>query len=169
MQIAPPIIQIKYTGLDILVMGVMIAEEWRLDVIELFDFAEKVNEGREAVRKLVRHYIAKKHLLCSREETMKLLRPLDLQEQKLVDEAMKKGDKSEILAKLGTDSVQRGSMWTLRPGEWLNDEIINYFLKNCLARRDENFAKKILGEEDHTFTTPSLFRQCLMRRVMSRN
>ena len=52
-----PCIQIKYTGLDILAMGVMIAEEWRPDVIKLFDFAEKINKGREAVKKLVRHYI----------------------------------------------------------------------------------------------------------------
>ena len=151
MKIAPPIIQIKYTGLDILVMGVMIAEEWRPDVIELFDFAEKVNEGREAVRKLVRHYIAKKHLQRSREEAMKLLRPLNLQEQMLVDEAMKNGDKSEILAKSGPDSVQRGSMWRLLPGKWLNDEIINYFLKNCLARRDKNLCEKDSGRRPSHF------------------
>jgi hypothetical protein len=65
-----PFIQIKYTGVDILAMGaMMIEEEWRPDVIELFESARKVNKGREAVRKLVRHYIAKKH---SREEAMKL-------------------------------------------------------------------------------------------------
>ena len=151
MKIAPPIIQIKYTGLDILVMGVMIAEEWRPDVIELFDFAEKVNEGREAVRKLVRHYIAKKHLQRSREEAMKLLRPLNLQEQTLVDEAMKNGDESEILAKSGPESVQRGSMWRLLPGKWLNDEIINYFLKNCLARRDKNLCEKDSGRRPSHF------------------
>jgi sentrin-specific protease 1 len=150
-KIAPPIIQIKYTGLDILAMGVMIAEEWRPDVIELIDFAEKINKGREAVRKLVRHYIAKKHLQRSREETMKLLRPLNPEEQKLVDEAMKKGDRSEILAQSGTDSVQRGSMWRLMPGQWLNDEIINYFLKNCLARRDENLCKKDPGRRRSHF------------------
>ena len=102
-----PCIQIKYTGLDILAMGVMIAEEWRPDVIKLFDFAEKINKGREAVRKLVRHYIDKKH---SREEAMKLVQPLNPQEQNVVHEAMKKGDSSEILAKSGNDSVQHGSM-----------------------------------------------------------
>jgi len=151
MKIAP-IIQIKYTGLDILAMGVMIAEEWRPpDVIEFIDFAEKINKGREAVRKLVRHYIAKKHLQRSREETMKLLRPLNPEEQTLVDEAMKKGDNSEILAKSGTDSVKRGSMWTLMPGQWLNDEIINYFLKNCLARRDENLCEKDPGRRPSHF------------------
>ncbi len=65
-----PFIQIKYTGDDILAMGaMMIEEEWRPDVIELFESARKVNKGREAVRKLVRHYIAKKR---SREEAMKL-------------------------------------------------------------------------------------------------
>ncbi len=64
---------IKYTGLDILAMGVMIAE-WRPDVMELFDFAGKINKGREAVKKLVRHYIAKKRLQRSIEEAMKLWR-----------------------------------------------------------------------------------------------
>ena len=146
-----PFIQIKYTGLDILAMAGMIAEEWRPDVIELFDFSEKINKGREAVRKLVRHYLAKKHLQRSREEAMKLLRPLNPQEQSLVDEAMKKGDSSVILAKSGNDSVQRASMWRLRPGKWLNDEVINYFLKNCLARRDEKLCAKEPGRRRSHF------------------
>ncbi len=57
MKIAP-LFQIKYTGLDILAMGAMLAE-WRPDVMELFEFAGKINKRREAVKKLVRHYIAK--------------------------------------------------------------------------------------------------------------
>ncbi len=64
---------------------------------------------------------------------MKLLRPLNPQEQSVVVEAMKKGHHSEILVRSSSDSkdsVQRESMRTLRPGEWLNDEVINYFLKN---------------------------------------
>ena len=147
-----PFIQIQYTGVDILAMGaMMIEEEWRTDVIELFESARKVNKGREAVRKLVRHYIAKKHLQRSREEAMKLLRPLNSQEQSLVDEAMKKGDSSVILAKSGNDSVQLGSMLRLRPGKKLNDEIINYFLKNCLARRDEKLCAKEPGRRRSHF------------------
>ena len=66
MKIAPNKIQTKYTGLDILAMGVMLAE-WRPDVRELFEFAGKINKRREAVKKLVRHYIAKKHMQHVRE------------------------------------------------------------------------------------------------------
>lgn len=47
------------------------------------------------------------------------------------------GPEGEIVAKLGSDSIQRSSMQTLRPGIWLNDEVINFFLKNCLSRDDE--------------------------------
>jgi hypothetical protein len=49
------------------------------------------------------------------------------------------GPMTEILASHShcDDSVQRGSMRTLCPGIWLNDEVINYYLKNCLAKCDE--------------------------------
>ena len=49
------------------------------------------------------------------------------------------GPMTEILASHShyDDSVQRGSMQTLCPGIWLNDEVINYYLKNCLAKCDE--------------------------------
>ena len=47
------------------------------------------------------------------------------------------GPPDAILACHQKDSVQRSSMQTLAPGIWLNDEIINYFLKICLAALDE--------------------------------
>jgi len=68
----------------------------------------------------------------------KLLRPLTSEEQYLVQKALYAiGPPDDILASLDADSVQRASMQTLQPGRWINDEIINYFLKNCLAKRDE--------------------------------
>jgi sentrin-specific protease 1 len=107
------------------------------------------------LKKLVRHYIAKKHLQRSREEAMKLLRPLNPQEQSVVVEAMKKGrDHSEILVSSNSnskDSVQRGSMQRLSPGKWLNDEVINYFLKNCLAMQDKKLCKKEPGRRRSHF------------------
>ena len=36
-------------------------------------------------------------------------------------------------------------MQTLRPGIWLNDEVINYFLKNCLKSRDIKICAKEPG------------------------
>ena len=153
--------QTKYTGLDIPCYVVM--ERW-----ELFEFARKVNNRREAVRELVRQYIAKEKLLrqCiatvhSREEAMKLLRPLTAKEQSVVINAMEgTGPLSEILVNQGRDTVQRGSMQTLRPGQWLGNEVINHFLKNCLARPDEKlYAKDPRRRQLHFFN--SFFMQMM--------
>ena len=73
--------------------------------------------------------IAKEKLLwqCihSRCEAMKLMRPLTAKEQSVVFGATTKGigSRSEILASQDGDSIQRGSMQTLRPGIWLNGEV----------------------------------------------
>jgi sentrin-specific protease 1 len=66
-----------------------------------------------------------------------LLRPLSDEEHDRVQEALYgAGPLNEQLATSATDSVQRKSMQTLRPGTWLNDEVIHYFYK-MLANRDE--------------------------------
>ena len=46
----------------------------------------------------------------------------------------------EIVAKLGEDTVQRRSLGTLLPGEWLNDEVIHFYLL-LLARSGQHFFK----------------------------
>ena len=50
------------------------------------------------------------------------------------------GPPGEILARVGTDSVQRQSMHRLQPGEWLNDEAIHYFYV-MLSKRDEELCR----------------------------
>lgn len=67
-----------------------------------------------------------------------LLLPLSFEDRRLVRRNMfGQGDSAEIVARNGNgDSVQRGSLQTLQPGEELNDEIVNYYLKTCLAARD---------------------------------
>ena len=51
-------------------------------------------------------------------------------------------------------------MQTLRPGQWLSDEVINHFLKNCLVRRDEKLCAKKLGRRwSHFFN--SFFMQMM--------
>ncbi len=86
------------------------------------------------------------------ESAMKLMRPLTAEERSVVIEATEGvGPPAEILASQDADSVQRGSMQTLRPGQWLNDEVINYFLKNCLARRDEMLCAKEPGRRRSHF------------------
>jgi Ulp1 family protease len=42
----------------------------------------------------------------------------------------------EKLVTEGTDSVTRQSMHTLCGGVWLNDEVINFFVKTCLDKQD---------------------------------
>lgn len=88
----------------------------------------------------------------AQESAMKLMRPLTPDEQSIVNGAIRGiGPVAEILASQDADSVQRGSMQTLRPKQWLNDEIINYFLKNCLAKRDEILCEKQPGRKRSHF------------------
>jgi len=61
-------------------------------------------------------------------------------------------------------SVTRHSMQRLKPGEWLNDEVINYFLRIYLTRVD-----KRLGNPTRVVLTsalPFFCSDCLMRRTM---
>ena len=88
----------------------------------------------------------------AKESAMKLMRPLTDEEQHIVDSAIHGiGPVAEILVRQDADSVQRGSMQTLQPNTWLNDEIINYFLKNCLAKRDEKLCAKQPGRKRSHF------------------
>jgi hypothetical protein len=55
-----------------------------------------------------------------------LIKAMTLDERAMVKEAMHgEGSGNEILAQLGTDSVQRGSMHRLQSERWLNDELIH--------------------------------------------
>jgi len=90
----------------------------------------------------------------ARDYAMKLMRPFTAEEQTVVEDALKDGPPKEILAKQGADSVQRGSMQTLCRGQWLNDEVINYFLKICLVRRDKKMCTTDTGRRrSHFFSS----------------
>ena len=71
------------------------------------------------------------------------------------------GQPEDILVTSGTDSVQRQSMNRLRPGTWLNDEGINFFLKNCLAKRDA-----ILCESDPSRKRSHFFNSFFIQKMM---
>jgi hypothetical protein len=73
-----------------------------------------------------------------------LLISLTAEEQGVVDRATKKGisPPEEILASQDEAFSRRKSMQTLLPKQWLIDEVINCFLKHCLARRDKKLCKK---------------------------
>jgi hypothetical protein len=68
--------------------------------------------------------------------------PLTGNEQQIVKEAMYgMGPLNQVIAKSGADSVQRRSIQTLRPGVWLNDEVIHYFYE-ALTKRDKEMCQK---------------------------
>jgi len=70
-----------------------------------------------------------------------LLSPLTEDDEKTVKDSMYGiGEPSETIAQCKTDSVQRQSMHSLQPGQWLNDEVIHYFYL-MLANRDEQLSK----------------------------
>ena len=76
-----------------------------------------------------------------------LLRPLTEDEMVIVRDAMYgDGPEADQIASTGTDSVQRSSMRKLRPGEWLNDEVIHFFYK-MLAKRDKSLCANAVGQK----------------------
>ena len=77
-----------------------------------------------------------------------LLRDLTIQEKKDVDAAvLGQGEDTEVIARDGTVTVTKLSMRTLEPKSWLSDEIINFYLKVCLTRRDEDFCQANPGRK----------------------
>jgi len=110
------------------------------------DVEKKIQERKlaeeEKLAKEVEELEAKRKAEEQAEIFKNALRPLTEKEQSIVQTAIfGMGPPSEILATSDTDTVQRESMWRLQPGQWLNDEVIHYFLL-CLARRDEQMCQK---------------------------
>jgi sentrin-specific protease 1 len=94
-----------------------------------------------------------------------LMRPLTPEEQTVVTNATEGiGPSTEMLAKQGADSIQGGSMQTLCPGQWLNNEVINYFLKNFLGRRDEKMCARDTGRRRSHFFN-SFFVQTMFDEI----
>eukprot|EP00546_Thalassionema_frauenfeldii_P021885 CAMPEP_0178905878 /NCGR_PEP_ID=MMETSP0786-20121207/6520_1 /TAXON_ID=186022 /ORGANISM="Thalassionema frauenfeldii, Strain CCMP 1798" /LENGTH=448 /DNA_ID=CAMNT_0020577535 /DNA_START=249 /DNA_END=1595 /DNA_ORIENTATION=+ len=77
----------------------------------------------------------------ARKSASLLLRPLTEEESEIVRNAIYgSGSPSDVMAKVDSDIIVRESMQRLHPGQWLNDEIIHYFLI-MLAKRDEELHK----------------------------
>jgi hypothetical protein len=78
----------------------------------------------------------------ARKRASSLMRPLSEEERQRVRQALNgREPPNAILAQCDADSVQQSSMWTLQPGQWINDEIIHHFLL-MLAKRDEEMYQK---------------------------
>ena len=88
-------------------------------------------------------------------------RTLDLEQQGIVNDALYgAGPWHEVLASNGGDDVTREHMERLRPGIWLSDVIVNYFLKKCLQQRDERMHRNDSNRKRSHFFT-SFFMQNL--------
>lgn len=97
----------------------------------------KALRENEVVQKLEERRKAKE----ARKRASSLMRTLNNDERKIVETSINGyGHDDEIIAQAGTDSVQRKSMKTLKPGMWLNDEIIHYFYL-MLSKRDEELCR----------------------------
>jgi len=91
-----------------------------------------------------------------------LMRLFNEEEQEIIRDAIYGyGHDEEIVAQSGTDSVQRASMQTLKPGEWLNDEIIHHFYL-MLSKRDEE-----LCMNDPTRQRSHFFKSFFITKVLN--
>ena len=69
------------------------------------------------------------------------------------------GMPDDKVAVSGPNKVTRSSMQTLKPKQWLNDEVINYYIKICLAERDKNICSSTGRKRSYFFN--SFFMQKL--------
>ena len=96
-------------------------------------------------------------------KALSLMRPLTSDEQQIVRNAMYDiGPSNEVIAQVGTDSIQRGSIHTLQPGTWLNDEVIHYFYV-MLSKRDEELCTTI----DPTRKRSHFFKSFFMTKLLN--
>lgn len=99
--------------------------------------AEKDRLREEHIRHIEEQVKQKEREEEAKKRATELMREMTDAEKAIVKKALYEiGSSTEIVAKVGTDTCQRVSVQRLRPGEWLNDEVIHYFLI-MLALRDE--------------------------------
>jgi sentrin-specific protease 1 len=79
-----------------------------------------------------------------------------------MEKRMEEKEKSLFLSELlvsdtdgvKSDIVTRDSLRTLRPGVWLNDELICFYLRHCLCKWDEAlFNEQKVSKRSHFFNT----------------
>ena len=96
----------------------------------------------------------------AQERAQQMLRELTPEEHELVRRVLAEdGPDDDVVARTDSDIVSRKNMHTLRPGEWLSDEIIHFFLA-MLAKRDEE-----LCNEDATRLRTHFFKSFFMTKI----
>ena len=100
---------------------------------------------------------AEKDIVNGTEQVKSLFRSLTHSEKKMVDDALNgEGNLHQVLAEYQSketgfvDSIQRESMRRLKPGKWLNDEVIHFFYL-MLAQRDADLAQVSPRRRCHFF------------------
>ena len=119
-------------------------EKGREDLEKEYEAHEERTEG-EAVIQLKERMEQESKEAEAEELASSLLRPLSDEEQEIANEAIYGvGPLHEVIRQVGTDSVQRGSLHRLQPAQWLNDEVIHYFLV-MLSIRDATLSEQESG------------------------
>ncbi|GMI04324.1 hypothetical protein TrRE_jg9536, partial [Triparma retinervis] len=86
-------------------------------------------------------------------------------EEELVKQGLEEneGTESDVVASLNGDSVVRENLWTLRPEEWLSDEVIHFFF-SCLQERDKEACESTGGNRKRSWFFKSFFFKKLLDR-----
>jgi hypothetical protein len=112
-----------------------------LSLASALDELETIAQNK-AVKEVEERMLEQERAEEARQRASALMRPLTYEEQATVRDAMYGiGPGDDVLAQEGPDYVQRSSMQTLQPGQWLNDEVIHHFLL-MLSKRDEERCQK---------------------------
>lgn len=105
----------------------------------------------QAVRDIEERLLEKEREEEAEKRASSLMRPLTEEEREIVRNAMYGiGPGDEVLARAGSDFVQRSSIQTLQPGQWLNDEVIHHFYL-MLSIRDEELCEQDTGKKRSHF------------------
>jgi hypothetical protein len=91
-----------------------------------------------------------------------LMQQLSAEDKNRVIQALNEiGPPTEVISQVGLDSIQRESIQRLLPGQWLNDEVIHYFLV-MLSKRDEEICR-----EDPSRKRCHFFKSFFMTKLLN--
>ena len=75
----------------------------------------------------------------TKEETQLVNDCMQVGKEKGMDEDERNKFLNEIMTLSGNNSIIRDDLRKLRPGIWLNDALVNFYLNQCLSKRNESY------------------------------
>jgi hypothetical protein len=78
---------------------------------------------------------------------------IDLAERKIISHALSDGHDDDVIVQIGQHSghkVIRGAMQSLKPGQWIKDEVVNSFF-HLLSQRDGELCKNDVTQKGNGF------------------